>query len=229
MATYITGDIHGDHTINKFEDKYFPQQKNLSKSDYVIIAGDFGLLWDGSEEEKKLLSWLNNLNFTTLWIDGNHENFNMINEYPVEYWNGGKVHKISDSIIHLMRGQVFDIEGKLIFTMGGAISIDKMYRKENISWWSEENPNEKELQEGLDILKLYNNKVNYIITHDCSERMMYEMYSDNQIYRYSHRLNEYFDLLENTIEYDYWFFGHHHVDCKYDNKLTQVYNRIIKI
>ena len=41
---------------------------------------------------------------------------------------------ISDSICHLMRGQVFDIDGKTFFTFGGGNSIDKAWRTPGVSW-----------------------------------------------------------------------------------------------
>jgi metallophosphoesterase superfamily enzyme len=64
----------------------------MTKSDYVIIAGDFGVIWDNSKEQDYFLKWLDNKKFTTLFIDGNHENFDLLNEYPITEWNGGKVH-----------------------------------------------------------------------------------------------------------------------------------------
>ena len=39
MAIYITGDTHGD--FQRFGSKYFPQQKEISREDYVVIAGDY--------------------------------------------------------------------------------------------------------------------------------------------------------------------------------------------
>jgi len=50
MAIYITGDTHGD--FQRFGSKYFPQQKEMSREDYVVIAGDFGGLWDGSQKDQ---------------------------------------------------------------------------------------------------------------------------------------------------------------------------------
>jgi hypothetical protein len=47
-----------------------------------------------------------------------------LNAYPVEEWHGGKVHKIRPSVIHLMRGQVYELQGKKFFTFGGAQSHD---------------------------------------------------------------------------------------------------------
>ena len=68
MAIYITGDTHGD--FQRFGSKYFPQQKEMSREDYVVIAGDFGGLWDGSQKDQYWLDWLNKKPFTTLFVDG---------------------------------------------------------------------------------------------------------------------------------------------------------------
>ena len=138
----ITGDTHGTIDYNKI--KIINNANILSKDDYLIIAGDFGGLFFEKELEKQL-SYYTKLPFMVLFVDGNHENFDLINSYPVSIWNGGKVHIIKDNIIHLMRGQIFTIEGKTIFTFGGGTSIDKMFRKEHVSWWKEEIPSEEEV------------------------------------------------------------------------------------
>ena len=73
---YITGDTHSD--FSRFSEDKFPIQKEMTKDDYVIICGDFGGVWTFEEEsnrEKEALDWLNEKNFTTLFVDGNHENF----------------------------------------------------------------------------------------------------------------------------------------------------------
>ena len=66
MAIYITGDTHGDFT--RFKEELFPEQANMTKDDYVMICGDFGGVWDGSEEEQRWLDWLEERPFTTLFI-----------------------------------------------------------------------------------------------------------------------------------------------------------------
>lgn len=122
---YITGDCHQD--FERFKMKNFPEQRELTKDDHVIICGDFGGVWNKNEESKKekaLLDWLDDKNFTTLFVDGNHENFDRLYEYPEEKWHGGRVHKIRPSVIHLMRGQIFELERKKFFTFGGASSHD---------------------------------------------------------------------------------------------------------
>ena len=37
---YITGDTHGG--FQRFGSKYFPQQTQMGRNDYMIICGDFG-------------------------------------------------------------------------------------------------------------------------------------------------------------------------------------------
>ena len=184
---YITGDCHSD--LTRFSTDNFPMQRQMTKEDYVIICGDFGGVWDyiiESKREKYWLDWLNNKNFTTLFVDGNHENFTRLYNYPVEKWNGGKVHKIRDSVIHLMRGEVFNIGGKKIFTFGGASSHDikdgilnldeqeKIYkyrkrgaqfRIRDFSWWDLELPTKEEMQNGILNLEKVNYEVDYIISH----------------------------------------------------------------
>ena len=33
---------------------------------------------------------------TFVFLDGNHENFDFLATFPVEQWNGGKIHRISN-------------------------------------------------------------------------------------------------------------------------------------
>ena len=86
---YITGDTHSD--FSRFSEDKFPIQKEMTKDDYVIICGDFGGVWTFEEEsnrEKEALDWLNEKNFTTLFVDGNHENFTRLYNhmiYKMEY------------------------------------------------------------------------------------------------------------------------------------------------
>ena len=57
-------------------------------------------------------------------MDGNHENFDLLNAYPGKEWRGGRVHEVRPHVLHLMRGQVYVIDGLTWFTMGGAASHD---------------------------------------------------------------------------------------------------------
>ena len=90
---FITGDVHGEYDLRKFGKEEFTIQSELTKKDYMIICGDFGFLWDESKTEKYWLRWLERKPWTTLWIDGNHENYNLLKRYKIEDWNGGQIQR----------------------------------------------------------------------------------------------------------------------------------------
>ena len=52
---YITGDTHAE--FNRFNTTNFPEQKEMTKDDYVIICGDFGGIWDTPEESGIVREW----------------------------------------------------------------------------------------------------------------------------------------------------------------------------
>ena len=229
---FVTGDTHSNIDIKKLSNKRFEIGNTLNRNDYVIVAGDFGFIWAGSKEEIWWLKWLNDKKYTILFVDGNHENFEMLNAYPVENWNGGKVHKITENVIHLMRGQVFEINGKKIFTFGGATSIDKERRIEHISWWSEEMPTTEEINEGIDNLEKNNWEVDYVITHCCSGNTL-KIVSAYGGFEYDYELdalNKYFDYIEGNLKFKHWYFGHYHLDLNcVENKQTVIYQKVMDI
>lgn len=225
---YVTGDTHGLEDFYKLH-IFAGEHPELTLNDYVIVAGDFGAIWS-EQTLVENLRYYTELPFTVLFVDGNHENFDLINSYPVEIWNGGKVHKIKPNVIHLMRGQIFEIEGKTIFTFGGATSIDRDYRIAGRSWWPQELPTYEELDEGIANLKKYNNKVDYIITHSCGQRAL--MYPKLRIYAgvkiacpESHLLSNF----EDKVEFKHWYFGHFHIDAHLSDKYTVLMHKIVKL
>ena len=77
---FVTGDCHSE--FNKLSSAAFPEQKDMTKDDVVIICGDFGGIWDtdtDSRYENYWLQWLDEKPFTTVFVDGNHENFDRLN------------------------------------------------------------------------------------------------------------------------------------------------------
>jgi DNA repair exonuclease SbcCD nuclease subunit len=203
--------------------------------------GDFGGVW-GDEEDAYVQRIYNQRTFTTLFIDGNHENHDLLDQYPVEEWHGGKVHKISDRVIHLMRGQVFKLQGFTIFTMGGAESTDKQYRREGESWWARELPSDEEYEEALRNLSRVDFKVDIVLTHCAPEGYIREnipviFNSDligkpgspmaDIVDRSGNRLTDFFDSLitEHKLKFDRWYFGHYHRDIDWD-KFSLMFNRV---
>lgn len=95
-------DTHGD--FRRFKNTIFYEQVGLSKRDCVIVCGDFAGIWDGDADERHWLDWLEEKPCTTLFVPGNHENLDLLAEYPTEEWHVGEVQRIRPSVIHLMRG-----------------------------------------------------------------------------------------------------------------------------
>ena len=224
---YICGDTHGDYDFHKLNSTLFPDGKMLTKDDYVIVCGDFGGVWDNGKQDKYVQDWYNSKPWTTLFVDGNHENHDALDVYPVEVWNGGKVHKISDSIIHLMRGQVFTIEGKKFFTFGGAQSTDKWLRKEGESWWAREMPADKEYEEGFLNLEKAGNEVDYVITHCAPDEVQ------NSIFQWRYcmhdKLTNYLEVTKQSIQFKDWYFGHYHEDIDILGKYHCLYHKVVKL
>ena len=197
-------------------------------NDYLIIAGDFGAIWDKNTLDSDL-SVYENLNFNILFVDGNHENFNLLNSFPVQKWNVGDVHVIRDNIKHLKRGQVFIIDNKKILTFGGATSIDKYFRTENISWWKEEVPTIDELQHAKSNLEKYNNQVDYIITHSIDEHALAQLSISLKCKIKVFEENYLLNWIAENVTYKHWYFGHFHLDVSIDNNKTCLYNDIIEL
>lgn len=53
MAIFMTGDTHGD--FSRLRPAAFYEQVQLTKADYLVICGDFGGIWDGSNTEQQWL------------------------------------------------------------------------------------------------------------------------------------------------------------------------------
>lgn len=196
---YVTGDTHTEFgRFTKYYRKRLPFR--MGEDDFCIVCGDFGLLWEKGGTLDYNLDWLSRLPFRILWVQGNHENYDMIAEYAPEEWNGGRVrHIVRDRIILLERGQVFQIEGKRFFTFGGASSHDiqggildrtspsfktdriravnrkQPFRILNESWWAAELPGEEEIRESRRNLEQAGYEVDYVITHCASNRMQESM------------------------------------------------------
>jgi len=226
---FITGDTHGHFDVEKIFSFYQNfSGKKLTKDDYLIIAGDFGFVWD--EQYDKDIEKLGEFDLTFLFVDGNHENFDIISNMPVTEWHGGKVHRFSDNVIHLMRGQVFEIDGNRIFTFGGAESVDKDGREEGISWWPSEVPTEAEFEEAKANLGRVGNTVDYIITHTINTSALTHKESPMSMYRYEPTATtDMLEYFEHTVAYKVWFFGHYHFDAPIASNKVGLYNQIVKI
>lgn len=248
---FVTGDCHGNFA--KFRDSFFPEQKELTREDIVIVCGDFGL-WHDNYEERNALDWLEKRSFTTVFVDGNHENFDRLysDEFPVVDFHGGKAHRIREHVYHLMRGHVFEFDGRKFFCFGGASSHDvrdgilyredfasddefceaiyrmnrfgAMFRVNHMSWWKQELPTQEEMDFGKETLAKHGNRVDYIISHCCPQEIASQCsYYDPDV------LTRWFNELAHTVSFDRWYFGHYHGNKQVMGKYVMLYEKIERV
>lgn len=222
---FVTGDLHGETDIFRLSTDGFSLGKTLTRNDFVIVCGDAGIVWDGKKTDKFLCDWLENKPWTTLFVDGNHENFEMLNNLPEEKWHGGSVHIVRPHVLHLMRGQIFEIGGYSFFTMGGADSHDKAMRKEGKNWWKEELPDSRERATGLMNLSKFGNEVDFIISH-CAPTYIQDRFT---VGFSKNSLTMYFDDIARSVDFEKWFFGHYHRSQQINDKFHVLYYDMIQI
>jgi hypothetical protein len=203
----------------------------------VVIVGDFGFIFtntrDGqpSKEERHWLDWLDNCPWTTLFLDGNHENFDRLYQLPEVDMFGDKVGQASETVFHLKRGRIYEIEGLKFFTFGGAQSVDKEHRVLGLSWWPQEEPSTAELMQGMQTLEKANFKVDYVLTHTAPASVAMNMDPDQLLVKYQpYGLTKFLDEVKEKTEFKKWFFGHFHDDEYFeDGKFHLVYRKVIRV
>lgn len=233
MAVYVTGDWHGGYeSRERVLPEAWPEGASLCKDDYLIIAGDCGLYWTNSDPELRERSWLDRRPWTTLFVDGNHENHELLHTLPVEDWHGGKTSLLPGTGIRwLRRGQVFDLCGVSVFTLGGAWSIDAQFRVPGEDWWPEELPSTDELQDAVSVLDAHGWRVDHIITHDCPRKLTAAMTVGSVFGNLHHedRLTCFLDEVDDRASFSHWWFGHHHRDIDLDERHSCLFNRVVRI
>jgi len=220
---FVTGDIHGNfNDIIEFIEKF-----NLGENDNIIIVGDVALAWRKDKRDYNLNiqqyeKWCNGTHL--YWIDGNHENFDIIKSWDC----GNQIYNNSEHIHYCPRGYVLDINGKKALCMGGADSIDKYRRTEHLTWWKDETVTDKDI-EGI------SGHYDYVFTHCCP----FSLFNENKVYLCTltninednaiHDSEETLEKLKNNITYDKWIWGHYHINKKIDDKHICLYEDFIEI
>lgn len=149
-----------------------------------------------------------------------------------------------------MRGQIYELRGKKIFTFGGASSHDisggileldepeyqekkkeldkgwKPYRINNLSWWKEELPSEAEMDEGRENLLKHDNTVDFIVSH-CASSSTAAMLSQG-LYK-PDILTDYFEEIRQNVKFQKWFFGHYHDNRNVNAEEILLWEQIIRI
>ena len=221
MKIYLTGDIHGLQMLDRL-DEFSSRHPELSKKDYVIILGDV-LGTDDSYLE--IVERISKLNYTVLFIDGDCENYDYLNSFEISEFNKGNIHKLSENLLHLIRGEIFNFDGVKIFTFGGGDFLTKAYGLENENTlFKERIPSLGELKKGLEKLKEENNTVDFVLTHESPSSAF--IYKEDIKLSFTTKL---LDKIDSVVKCKWWYFGHYHHDMKVNNNKTILYEKFIRI
>lgn len=218
---YITGDMHGDPAC--LRERHL---RRLKKGDILLICGDFGYIWDGSEAEQKRLEKWGAQRFTVAFIDGVHENYDLLERYPLEDWHGGQARHITGDLWHLPRGEIYEIEGKRYFCMGGGEEPEREMRRAANTFWEREMPTEQEMQQAVARLAAADNRVDIMLTHEPSAK------AGGQLIARTRELNGvhlFLSMLEDTVSFSHWYFGALHLDRDVSRNHTAVFRRVLPV
>ncbi len=214
---FVCGDTHGlPQDTKKLNGKNFPEQKELTKDDVLIQLGDFGWVWyeiGVNKEQEYWLDWLAEKNYTLAVVLGNHENYDIIEGFPlIEKW-GNKLNILKrkkGEIYFFRRGAVYLINGRKILTIGGAESIDRFSRTAHISWWEQEVLSLEETNGCLDEVAEHDAKFDYVLTHTCPAKYV-EKFTYEEV-KISCYVAKFLDHIDDMVSCKKWHFGHFHQD-----------------
>lgn len=175
--------------------------------------------------ERWWLAWFDERPFETLFVDGNHENFDRLDAMPVEAWRGGRVHRVSKKVRHLMRGEVFEIDGVSVLTFGGASSHDKRLRKEGTSWWPQELPSGADVANAQRNLDRCGRQVDIVVTH-CAPTSITRLFDRIGC---ADPATDFLQRVLDTVQLERWYFGHHHMDRDISERFRCVYKDVIPV
>lgn len=212
---YITSDIHGAFDIHKINPREFIPGQTMTADDYLVICGDFGCIWDGGSSDRFWLNWFESLPWTTVFIDGNHENFDVLERYPVVDWQKGRARQIRSNVFMLMRGERYEFAGKSWLALGGGFSHDVEHRVAGKNWWNTEIFSQEEALHAKQTMEACDWKVDIVLSHDVFSahplaskyQVSLDNYSSDRVDQH-----EFLESMRQKLDYQIWFAGHYHVD-----------------
>lgn len=211
---YFLSDLHGEFFSELRE--YLSQDH---QNDLLILLGDIGLRFENTEDNRMFTEEFLTIKSPVAIVDGNHENFDFLYDFPEEAWNGGMVHRLSEHIVHLKRGNLFNIEGKTFFVFGGCRSSAKWQQMG--LWYPQEEATKEEIALAYDNLERCGHQVDYVLTHK------YQRGNDGQKDIYS--LQGLTDFIDEQVEFKRWYAGHWHRYEEVDDRHICIYDRLISL
>jgi predicted phosphodiesterase len=115
---WFLSDQHGGERIGELT-KYLEEAND---DDLLIILGDLGLKFRDTEENRAFDELVLSSKKKIAFIDGNHENFDYLESFPMGERYGAPVRNLTENVGWLQRGYIYKISGKSFFVFGGCRS-----------------------------------------------------------------------------------------------------------
>lgn len=236
---FITGDIHGD-AVSRFKPR-FEELKALDKDDIIFIVGDCGLPFGINNPAYEIaykrhdmyqLDWLSQFDCTFLFLRGNHDDLDAINEMPQVEKYGGTLRqmlfddKLYDNIFYIDDPTILVLCGKKCLCIPGGESHDISYRIEHWDWWRDEII---DIQKTNDLLANQQSEDGFdlILTHESPS-----LYINTRFFE-PNEGEVFLDSIRRSFEFNDWYHGHMHNDCDYpktlDDRMHCLYQNIVEI
>lgn len=207
---WLLSDPHGGEAVSGI----LQYLETAPPEDLLILLGDVGLKFADTEANRAFDRLLFSAQKNIAFLDGNHENFAYINSFPEEDWKGGRIHRLTPHLVHLMRGNIYALEGRTFFVFGGCKSSPRW--KEMGLWYPGEEPEPEEIDLARKNLAAHGHKVDYILTHKYEETP-----PKGTCCTELRKLTEY---LEANVTYRHWYCGHWHRNSPMDDTHTVVFD-----
>lgn len=226
LPFFLTGDCHGD--FSRFYDPRLPI------GNYIIL-GDAGLNYYLNKTDRKHKQKLNDeLPHIFYIVRGNHEQRpeeidSMVELYDENVKGYVYVELPFPKIRYFKDGGEYDIEGNSTLVLGGAYSIDKDYRlMQGWQWFPHEQLSAEEraaiganLQPHYDIILSHTAPVSKEPTD------LFLSFIDQS--KVDKSMELWLEEIHQSVDYNYWFFGHYHADRWQDDKTRLFYNDIVML
>lgn len=215
---FFTSDIHGGENMTGLMEYL----ACAGEDDLLIILGDLMLQFQDTEENRRFTELFRSADKPIAFLDGNHENYAYLQSFPEETWCGGRVHRISDKVVYLRRGNIYDICGKSFFVMGGCKSSAKW--KAQGLWYPGEEPSAEELALAYENLAKRGNQVDYVLTH------RYENDPARGVEEFEAlSLMGLLKYIDDNVRFTHWYSGHWHEAGTPDARHTVVFDQLVKL
>lgn len=199
----VAGDWHGNQKYALRAIKYAKNQG----AEVIVQVGDFGV-WSPYGYIKTLGDAAERAGIILMFIDGNHEDFDWLLDQPID---DDGIRRLHSHVWHLPRGFRWEWCGVRFLALGGAYSVDKVYRTEGVSWWPQEKITVSDMYKSIE-----GGEVDVMFTHDCPDKVHLPLHHkmhlpyDVQMEANAHRSA--LGMVVSEVNPKFLFHGHYHVN-----------------